>query len=141
MNPHPDDGSIRSAEDRLRAEHAVLESLIRRVLATTEPATLEGELRELHGAMHRHFASEEYPGGFYERMGAIDPSWQDEIREMVDEHFEFISRVQELIEAAREADRARDDLLGAVRDLAERMRAHEAREQRMAREAVRLQEP
>jgi hypothetical protein len=109
-------GTTMATEDRSEAaartseelveEHRHLGDLIVRLEATRNPQELAGMLDEMHGVLLRHFAHEQYPGGFYETLGACKPAFRDDLRVLVDQHFRIISGVEGLRQRTRRADAA-----------------------------------
>lgn len=122
------ENAARTAED-LTEEHRHIHDLVTRLQEAGSREAAVPVLDELHGVLVRHFAHEQYPGGFYETLGACTPVYRDDLRVLIDQHFVIISAVEGLRQRARRAVDAewpalRTESLAIVDELG----AHEARE-------------
>lgn len=90
-------------------------------------------LNELHSTLMSHFAHEQYPGGFYEHLGARYPEHHEAVRELVDDHNFILSAVRGLLERARIGDpQSISGIEQEVAELAARIEGHELRERELA---------
>ena len=133
MTTQHDKVAVARVRDELATEHEAIRDLVTRLRAPRRaPQEAFGLLEELHGNLAKHFAHEEFPGGFYETLGACTLEHGDDLRVLVDEHFLLLSAAQSLKERARGAgapDAPFDNEVGA---LVERIAAHERREHALA---------
>jgi len=127
--------SLADVHTQLADEHR----RIMRLAAYIEQGPAHDELPELLKTLHDllvdHFAHEQFPGGLYECLGAWDPRYHDQLRVLVREHCEVLSRARALVERARLAPDA-PSLRGEALDLVAALREHETREHRLV-EAIR----
>lgn len=129
---------VREALYQLKDEHKDIMERVRAVLEATSGRTEQNVvdlLDALFDTLRRHFAHEEYPDGLYDRLGACTPEHRDELRELVDEHFNLLATLRGMIERARAGDRSR--LADEARTLAERLREHETKEHALGARLVR----
>jgi hypothetical protein len=129
--PH-DKVAVARVRDELATEHDAIRALVARLRApgkSQEEAA--GLLDELHGRLAEHFAHEEYPGGFYETLGACTHEHGDDLRILVDDHFLLLSTARALRDRARGAgaDASFDQ---EVSTLTDRISSHERREHALA---------
>ena len=134
------DSSLARAHAALEEEHRSLRGLVGRLREVQDAVALVALLDDLHGKLKAHFEREEFPGGLYESMGALGPQHAAQVGELVDQHFRFLSSLRSLAAAAREATAAATaPLLTDAAAFAERLRAHEAAEHRLAEEILAAQ--
>jgi hypothetical protein len=134
------DSSLARAHAALEEEHRSLRGLVGRLREVQNAVALVALLDDLHGKLKAHFEREEFPGGLYESMGALGPQHADQIRELVDQHFLFLSGVRSLAEQARTAPAAAGPrLLHAAAALAEELHTHEVAEHRLAEQILAAQ--
>jgi len=124
-----DVASIEEAEAALVAEHGRLGELVRRLDAAEDAEALAPLLADLHGALHEHFAHEEYPGGLYERVGACSATFRHRVRALVDDHYQILAKVYGLSRTAVTA-KGPDlpELQRSVGDVVAWLKRHEALE-------------
>ena len=124
-----DVAAIVEAAAALTSEHRRLGELVRRLEAAEDAEALAPLLADLHGALHEHFAHEEYPGGLYERVGACSAAFRHRVRVLVDDHYQILATVYGL---SRSAVTARGDALAelkvAVGEVVAWLQRHEALE-------------
>ena len=134
------DSSLARAHAALEEEHRGLRGLIGRLREVQDTAALIALLDDLHGKLKSHFEREEFPGGLYESMGALGPQHADQVRELVDQHFRFMSLLRSLAAEARRATAASAaPLLRDAAALAERLHTHEVAEHRLANQILAAQ--
>ncbi len=114
-------------------EHREIMSLVSRIEAPCADGELPELLHTLHHRLVDHFAHEQFPGGLYECMGATDDSYREELKVLVRDHCELLSRSSVLAERARtgaqgDEGQLREDVAGLVA----RLRDHEQREHLLA---------
>lgn len=100
-------------------------------------ADLSALLEELHELLVDHFAHEQFPGGLYESLGAFDSSHHEELRTLVREHCELLSRTRGVLERSRAAAAA--DAVALLREVSAviaQLREHEQREHALARKLL-----
>ncbi len=99
------DANLATVREELSGEHRDIEALAGQ-LASAAAREATPLLDRLHDLLLRHFAHEEYPGGFYDALGACAPAVRDDLRVLVDQHFLIVSKLQSLRERARRPDEA-----------------------------------
>jgi hypothetical protein len=129
----PDGNPLARAHNDLADEHRSLRGLLGRLREVKDPAGLTALLDELHGKLKAHIEHEEFPGGLYESMGVLGPSHAHEVRQLVDEHFRFLSTVRALADEVRRAPAPLDEhIFKDAAALVEQIHSHEAVETRLA---------
>jgi hypothetical protein len=125
------DANLATVREELSGEHRDIEALTGQ-LAGAGGREATPILDRLHEVLLRHFAHEEYPGGFYDALGACSPAVRDELRVLVDQHFLIVSKLQSLRERARRPDEAAHPSFGAdMAGLSTLLSEHERREMEM----------
>ena len=117
MSKQPNAAVVGKICDELAHEHATIRTIVDKLRQPQEaPKSALPLLDELHGTLASHFAHEEYPGGFYETLGACVPEHGEDLRILLDGHFLILSATQSLKERARGAagDSFDRDLLSLV---------------------------
>lgn len=113
----------------LATEHRTIMALITRIEGEREVADLSRLLDELHGSLIDHFAHEQFPGGLYERMGAMTPAYHEDIRTLVRDHCLILSSVSALLERSQSGRPGREsELLQDVAAMTRALHEHEHRE-------------
>jgi hypothetical protein len=116
-------------------EHQHIVALMDRLKEPCPIDRLQLLLNELHSTLMSHFAHEQYPGGFYEYLGAHHPEHHEALRALVDDHNYILSTVRGLLERARLGDpQSTSGIAQEVTDLAKRIEAHELRERDLAKQ-------
>jgi len=123
--------------DSLRGEHDQLRELVDRLKSHETTIGLLLLLVQFHNALIQHFSHEQFPGGFYETMGAFGPEYHDILRYLIKEHCTMLSAVGALIERTRRADPGDEavllrDMHAVLRQLGE----HEKREHQLAAKLI-----
>ena len=134
-----DPAAVADAEHQLKDDHKRMHGLMNKVASETDVTTLRPLLEELHARLREHFAREEYPGGFYDSMGALSPEFRKDIRKLADDHYRFLSTVRGLASRAKYVEAS--EAAAVVQEAHEMMGAlkeHERREHEMAAEAQKL---
>ncbi len=131
-----DDGTIQAAATELYDEHRTIDALLRRLGYATARHELVELLDTLHGALHGHFAHEEYPGGLYQRLGALGEQNQAEVRKLVDEHFRMLAAVRGMSTRVKHDDEPLDVFQAEIAKLVTWLEDHETREHRLAKSAT-----
>lgn len=122
------DANLATIREELSGEHRDIHALAGS-LAEATVAEAGPLLDRLHDLLLRHFAHEEYPGGFYDALGACAPATRDDLRVLVDQHFLIVSKLQSLRERARRPDERAHPTFAVEKDaLATLLREHERRE-------------
>jgi len=133
MSTQDDRASVAKLRDDLAQEHASVRALVERLRQPrATPEAAYGLLDELHGTLKAHFAHEEYPGGFYEAMGACTAEHADDLRVLVDQHYLILSAASSLKERARGATQPSEAFDREVRALTELIAGHERHEHKLA---------
>jgi hypothetical protein len=133
----PDASTAGAARDRIVEEHRHLRILLDRVGEIDGPARLAAELGELQTLLIDHFEGEEADDGLHEAVGRSTPHLLPAVQHLFDEHRQFLTDLEALIGRARQlAAGPMAELHGGVAHLAERLRAHEARENDLFGESV-----
>ena len=129
-NPH-----IKDVLADILEEHQHIEALMDRLKEVCPIDRLQLLLNELHSTLMSHFAHEQYPGGFYEYLGARHPEHHEVLRELVDDHNFILSTVRGLLERARLGDpQSTSGVAQEVADLAKRIEGHELRERDLVKQ-------
>ena len=133
----PSGEALAKAHTDLVDEHRALRGLLGRLRELQDPAGLAALLDELHGKLKTHIEHEEFPGGLYESMGALGPRHAHEVRQLVDQHFQFLAKVRSLADEVRGARAPVDErILKDAVGLVEQIHAHEAVETRLAEQIL-----
>jgi hypothetical protein len=128
MNP-----SFQQVYSELADEHRQLMALVERIRSHRALIGLGPLIEQLHTLLIRHFSHEQFPGGLYDRMGAHDARYHDELKILVEDHCTILSSVRGLLERTRIADeRDESKLLGDVAVVLDRLNEHERREHALA---------
>jgi hypothetical protein len=114
-------------------DHRRVEELVARLRAVTDLASLVNVLEQLGDVLVTHFAHEENPGGIYEVMGVASPELRTPLGDLVGEHYSLLTDIRSLAARGREIlERSHIDLYAEARSLADRLHAHEGKEDVMA---------
>jgi hypothetical protein len=128
MNP-----SFQQVYNELADEHRELMALVERIRAHRGVIGLGPLLEQLHTLLIRHFSHEQFPGGLYDRMGAHDARYHDELKILIEDHCTILSSVRGLLERTRIADEGDESSLpGDVAAVLLRLNEHERREHALA---------
>lgn len=129
MTMEEDKVAVARVRDELATEHDAIRGIVGKLRAPRQaPHDALGLLEELHGSLSQHFAHEEFPGGFYETLGACTHDHGADLRVLVDEHFLILSAAQSLKERARTGAAPDAPFDQEVSALTDRIAAHERRE-------------
>ncbi len=125
--------NLKEVHADMAGEHREIMALVSRIEAPCADAELAELLETLHRRLVDHFAHEQFPGGLYDCMGATDPRYEEELKVLVRDHCELLSRSSVLAERARSgAPRHGGGLREDVTGLVASLRDHELREHRLA---------
>ncbi len=114
-------------------DHRRVDELVTRLRSVTDLASLVDALDQLGETLVTHFAHEESPGGIYEVMGVASPELRTPLGDLVSEHYSLLTDMRSLATRAREIlERSHVDLYSEARSLADRLQAHEGKEDAMA---------
>lgn len=128
-----DSASFARVAQVLATDHRRVDELVARLRSATELASLVDVLEQLSEVLVAHFAHEESPGGIYEVMGVASPELRTPLGDLVGEHYTLLTDIRSLAGRGREIlERTHVDLHAEARDLADRLAAHEAKEDAMA---------
>jgi hypothetical protein len=126
--------AVEQAVASLHGEHQHIDELVRRIRESDSSETITGLLEELHDALKKHFAHEEYPGGLYHSLGACTAEHRRDLRVLVDQHFNLLSATRGLLERARlGGPEQRQEIVKEADQLAARLREHETHEHELAK--------
>jgi hypothetical protein len=129
--------SLEQAEAALHEDHQGLHGLFTEFEAAPDRANLEPMLGQLHQRLKAHFNREQFPGGFYDRLGLVNHTFAQRVGDLVDEHYRLLSRVKSLHQTVQggtaEIPQVNDD----IRQVLAQLRQHEAIEHQLAQEARR----
>ena len=114
-------------------DHRELMELVGRIRELRSIAGLAPLLEKLHGLLIRHFAQEQFPGGFYECMGAYGSHHHEELKILVREHCVILSAARGVLDRALVAG-AQDEpaVLKEVDEVLGHLCDHERREYALA---------
>jgi hemerythrin len=133
MSTQENRAAVAKVRDELTSEHAAVRALVERLRQPrATPEAAYGLLEELHGTLKSHFAHEEYPGGFYETMGACTAEHAEDLRVLVDQHYLILSAANSLKERARGATSPNEAFDRELRALTELIAGHERHEHKLA---------
>lgn len=132
---------LQQAYSELAFEHKRILALVKRVQDTPDIPTLIPLLDELHDLLMNHFAHEQYPGGFYDLMGATGSGeYQRQLEELLDDHNYMLSTLRDVLERARASDAGEGEgLLQEVSDVIGRLHQHERKEHALAENLLRTE--
>jgi hypothetical protein len=117
----------------LATDHRRVDELVARLRSATDLASLVYALEQLGEVLVTHFAHEESPGGIYEVMGVASPDLRTPLGDLVGEHYALLTDVRSLAGRGREIlERSHVDLFKEAHELADRLQAHESKEDAMA---------
>lgn len=134
--------SLEQAEAALHEDHQGLHGLFAELEAgsTTDRAQVEAMLDRLHQRLKAHFDREQFPGGFYDRLGLVNHTFAQRVGDLVDEHYRLLSRVKSLQQGAQARGEELPVLNDDIRQVVAQLRRHEAEEHRLAQEARRAKD-
>lgn len=128
-----DPASFSREAQALFEDHRRVDELVARLRSVKDLASLVDALDQLDEVLVTHFAHEESPGGIYELMGVASPELRTPLGDLVGEHYSLLTDIRSLATRGREIlERSHVDLHAEARGLADRLQAHEAREDVMA---------
>ncbi len=114
-------------------DHRRVDELVAQLRSATDLASLVKALEQLGEVLVTHFAHEESPGGIYEVMGVASPELRTPLGDLVGEHYSLLIDIRSLATRGREIlERSHVDLYSEARSLADRLQAHEGKEDVMA---------
>ncbi len=126
--------TLAEAAQALATDHGRVDELVGRLRSASELAALVTVLEELGEVLVAHFAHEDSPGGIYEVMGVASPALRTPLGDLVGEHYTLLTEIRSLAARGREIlQQSHEDLHAQAHDLADRLAAHEAKEDGMAR--------
>ena len=129
-------GTLEQVEGELRDEHQSLRDLVGRIREASDVAGIAPLLEELHATLHAHFSREEYPGGFYDRLGALKPEYRKQIRDLVDDHYRILARLRALTQLGRTGPpEVAEEVVRDGKAIGDWLADHEKREHALARQA------
>jgi hypothetical protein len=132
---------IEETYDSLRGEHDQLRELVDRLKSHHTIIGLAPLLEKFHNALIQHFSHEQFPGGFYETMGAFGPEYHDDLRHLVKEHCTMLSAVGALIERTRHSEHGDEAaLLQDMHTVLQQLGEHEKREHELAAKLIERQQ-
>ena len=133
---------LQQAYSELAFEHKSILALVKRAQDTKDIPTLVPLLDELHDLLMNHFAHEQYPGGFYDSMGATgSKKHQQQLEELLEDHNYMLATLREVLDRAHGRAAHNDEgLLQEVGAVIERLHQHERKEHALA-EALLQSEP
>ncbi len=117
----------------LSEDHRRVDDLVVRLRSVTDLASLVNVLDQLGEVLVTHFAHEESPGGIYEVMGIASPEVRTPLGDLVGEHYGLLTDIRSLAARGREIlERSHVDLYAEAGRLADRLQAHEGKEDAIA---------
>ena len=130
---------LQQAYSELAFEHKMILALVKRVQETRDTPTLVPLLDELHDLLMNHFAHEQYPGGFYDAMGATGSGeHQRQLEELLEDHNYMLSTLRDVLDRAHAPDLGEGEgLLKEVSAVVERLHQHERKEHALAEALLR----
>lgn len=131
------DTHVKEVSAEIAGEHHRVLALVKRVREAQELDALVPLLDELHDLLMNHFAHEQYPGGFYDAIGAKGPDHAETVSDLIEDHNEMLSRLRNLVERARArgpsaTEGMREEALAVV----DRLQVHEEKEHKLAQEVL-----
>lgn len=128
---------LKEAYQELAVEHQHILALLDRLKENRTLVDLLPLLDELHSLLLKHFAREQYPGGFYESMSIFSPGHRDDLRTLVDEHNLILSSLRGLTERARlVGPESASAIVRDVTKLTDQLHKHERKEHHLAEELL-----
>ena len=125
--------TVANAAQALASDHRRVDALVARLRSTSELGALVAVLEELGDVLVAHFAHEESPGGIYEVMGVANPALRTPLGDLLGEHYTLLTDLRSLARRGREIlERSHVDLHAEARALADRLVAHETKEDAIA---------
>ena len=122
---------------KIAEEHRMLQKTLDRVESTFDLERLTAMLAELHGQLERHFTEEEAPEGLALTIEQAAPQNLRHLDHLFEEHRQMLQttaeiqvRAQTLLEGPKAA------ILNDVKQLAEKLRNHEATETNLLTDSV-----
>lgn len=117
----------------LADEHQRIFTLVGRLEETEGQYDLLPTLEQLHDLLVDHFSHEQFPGGLYEHLATRSDEHRDQIKILIREHCEILSRMSGLVVRARMAGPTTnaeldEDVIRAV----EALKQHEEKEHLLA---------
>jgi len=110
-------------------EHARLRPILASIESAQGLEALVPLLKELHQALMRHFAGEQFPDGLFDVIEQVNPEHANSLRELEGEHSFFMHKVRDLIFHARTpGENNPEELLNGAQELVRKFRVHEERE-------------
>jgi hypothetical protein len=132
--PVPD--AAGATRQRIRDDHRGLAELLAELESTRDLARVRIQLAELGVALRRHFEVEEAPEGLHAVVGEQAGHQLASLQRLFAEHREIVVEVEQLRVAVGDClDGPVRRVLAGVAALAERLRRHEADEERLLAEA------
>jgi hypothetical protein len=116
-------------------DHLRVDELVARLRSASELTSLVAVLEELSETLVAHFAHEENPGGIYEVMGVANPDVRAPLGDLLGEHYGLLADLRSLAIRGREILERTHDNIHEAHQLADRLAAHETKENALAAEA------
>ena len=127
--------SVPKAAGALTEDHRRVDGLVARLRSVREPSALVAALEALDKVLVAHFVHEESPGGIYDVLGVPVPEYRAPLGDLVDEHYQILTELRGLVARGMELLQGLQQLQVEARTLADRLAAHETREDQMASSA------
>jgi hypothetical protein len=128
-----DSPTLAQAAQELALDHRRVDELVARLRSTSDLGDLVAVLEELGDVLVAHFAHEESPGGIYEVMGVANPAVRTPLGDLLGEHYTLLTDIRSLARRGREILECNHvDLHAEARSLADRLVAHETKEDSIA---------
>ena len=125
--------TLAKAAQELAIDHRRVDGLVARLRSSGDLGALVSVLEELDEVLVAHFAHEESPGGIYEVMGVANPALRTPLGDLVGEHYTLLTDIRSLARRGREIlEGSHVDLHAEARALADRLMAHEVKEDAIA---------
>jgi hypothetical protein len=125
--------AVSDAAEAVARDHRRVDAEVARLRSANDLARLVTVLEELDRVLVAHFAHEESPGGIYEVMGVANPELRTPLGDLVAEHYTLLTDIRTLAGRGREILQLHHvELLAEARALADRLAAHESREDAIA---------
>jgi hypothetical protein len=125
--------TLAKAAQELAIDHRRVDELVARLRSSGDLGALVAVLEELDEVLVAHFAHEESPGGIYEVMGVANPALRTPLGDLVGEHYTLLTDIRSLARRGREIlEGSHVDLHAEARALADRLMAHEVKEDAIA---------
>ncbi len=110
----------------IHEEHAQLRALLVQVKEAGDLRDLFPRLKELRQLLAVHFEHEEEPSSLGDAAG--EPRYEARVHELFDEHREFLTKLDSLLETARECLKGKKAVLEGVHELVHDLHEHECKE-------------